>query len=135
MLLIIYKSFKRPHLDYDDIVCEQPANYYFCKKMESVQYNAALTITGAVKGISQAKLYKELGLESLKLRRKLRRLCTFYKIKITGLSSSLFSLIPSRVHSYQTRTMDNVTKYQCKTEAFKSFFFPCTITEWNSLDL
>ena len=31
--------------------------------------------------------------------------------------------------------MDNVTKYQCRTEAFKSSFFPWTITEWNSLDL
>ena len=61
--------------------------------MESVQYNAALTITGAVKGTSQAKLYKELGLESLKLRRKLRRLCIFYKIKTTVLASYLFSLI------------------------------------------
>ena len=27
-----------------------------------------------------------------------------------------------------------VTKYQCRTEAFKSSFFPWTITEWNSLD-
>ena len=31
--------------------------------------------------------------------------------------------------------MDNVTKYQWRTEAFKSSFFPWTITEWNSLDL
>ena len=31
--------------------------------------------------------------------------------------------------------MDNVTKYQCRTEAFKSSFFPWTITEWNRLDL
>ena len=31
--------------------------------------------------------------------------------------------------------MDNVTKYQCRTELFKSSFFPWTITEWNSLDL
>ena len=31
--------------------------------------------------------------------------------------------------------MDNITKYKCKTEAFKSFFFPWTTTEWNSLDL
>ena len=31
--------------------------------------------------------------------------------------------------------MDNVTKYQCRAEAFKSSFFPWTITEWNSLDL
>ena len=35
--------------------------------MESVQYNAALAITGASKGTSQEKLYKELGLESIKL--------------------------------------------------------------------
>ena len=31
--------------------------------------------------------------------------------------------------------MYNVTKYQCRTEAFKSSFFLWTITEWNSLDL
>ena len=31
--------------------------------------------------------------------------------------------------------MDNVTKYQCRTEAFKSSFFPWTITKWNGLDL
>ena len=31
--------------------------------------------------------------------------------------------------------MDNVTKYQCRAEAFKSSFFPWSITEWNSLDL
>ena len=65
----------RPHLDYGNIVYDQPTNDFFCKKMESVQYNAALAITGALKGTSQVKPYKELGLESLKLRRKLRRLC------------------------------------------------------------
>ena len=121
-LLTIYKSFIRPHLDYSDIAFDQPTNDSFCKKLESVQYNAALTITGAIKGTSQVKLYKELGLESLKLRRKLKCLCIFYKIKTAGLSSYLFSLIPNTVHSYQTRTMDNVTKYQCRTEAFKSSF-------------
>ena len=114
---------------------DQLTNDSFCKKLGSVQYNAALAITGAVKGTSQVKLYKELGLESLKLRTKLRLLCTFYKIKTTCLPSYLFCLITNTVHSYQTRTMDNVTKYQCRTEAFKSSFFPWTITEWNSLDL
>ena len=77
----------RPHLDYDDIAFDQPTNDAFCKKLESVQYNAAPAITEAIKGTSQVKPYKELGLESLKLRRKLRRLCTFYKIKTTGLPS------------------------------------------------
>ena len=134
-LLTIYKSCIRHHLDYGDIVFDQPTNDSFCKKLESAQYNAVLAITRAIKGTSQVKLYKELGLESLKLIRKLRRICTFYKIKTTGLPYYLFSLIPNTVHSYQTRTMDNVTKYQCRTEAFQSSFFPWTITEWNSLDL
>ena len=58
-LLTIYKSFIRPHLDYGDIVYDQPTNDSFCKNLESAQYNAALAITGAIKGTSQVKLYKE----------------------------------------------------------------------------
>ena len=38
-------------------------------KLESVQYNAALAITGAIKGTSKERLYEELGLESLSNRR------------------------------------------------------------------
>ena len=44
-------------------------------------------------------------------------------------------MIPNAVRFYQARTMNNVTKYQCRTDAFKSSFFPWTITEWKSLDL
>ena len=64
-LLIIYKSFIRPHLDYADIIYHQPHNESFTNKIESVQYNAALAITGAIKGTSRERLYQELGLESL----------------------------------------------------------------------
>ena len=45
-LLTIYKSFIRPHLDYGDVVCDQPHNETFCSKLESVQYNAAIAIMG-----------------------------------------------------------------------------------------
>ena len=55
--------------------------------IERVQYNAALVITGALKATSQQKIYNELGLESLHFRRWFRRLCVFYKIKITHLPS------------------------------------------------
>ena len=48
-LLTVYKSFIRPHLDYGNIVHDQPTNDSFCKKLEMVQYNAALSITGAIK--------------------------------------------------------------------------------------
>ena len=61
-LLIIYKSFIRPHLYYGDILCYQPYNGSTNSKLESVQYNATLAITGAIKGTSSSKLYKELRL-------------------------------------------------------------------------
>ena len=35
-LLIIYKSFVRPHLDYGDILYNQPNNKSFCQKIETV---------------------------------------------------------------------------------------------------
>ena len=47
----------------------------FYKNLESIQYNAAITITGAITGKFSNKLFQELGLESLKLRHSLRKLC------------------------------------------------------------
>ena len=76
-LVTIYKSFVTPHIDYGDIIYDQPNNDSFCDIIERVQYNAALAITGAIKGASQLKLYKGLGFESLKFRRWFRGLC-FY---------------------------------------------------------
>ena len=68
-LLTIYKSFVRPHLNYGDVNYDQSNNSRLSDKIESVQYNAALAITGAIRGTSKEKLYQELGLESLKDRR------------------------------------------------------------------
>ena len=45
-LLTIYKAFLRPLVDYGDIIYDQPQNESFCDKLESVQYKAALAITG-----------------------------------------------------------------------------------------
>ena len=67
-VLTIYKSFVRPHLDYDDILYDQSNNKSLCQKIETIQYNAALAITGAIKGTSQIKLYNELDLDSLDFR-------------------------------------------------------------------
>ena len=64
-LLTIYKSFIRPLLDYADVIYDQPSNASFSKNIESVQYNAALAITEAIKGSSREKLCQELGLEYL----------------------------------------------------------------------
>ena len=69
-----------PLVDYGDIIYDQPQNESFCVKIESVQYRAALAITGAMQGTSRDKLYHELGLESLKSRRWYKRLRCMFKI-------------------------------------------------------
>ena len=64
----------RPHLDYGDIVYDRAFNEPFHKNLESIQYNAAIAITGAIGGTSSEKLFQELGLESLKSLTLLTRL-------------------------------------------------------------
>ena len=78
-LLTIYKSFVVPKLDYADIIYDKPLNGSLKRKIEMVQYNAALIITGAFKGTSRDKIYQELGLESLTDRRWTRKLFFFTK--------------------------------------------------------
>ena len=71
---MIYKTFVRPHLHFGDVVYGKLFNESFHKKVESVHYNAVLAMTVAIRGTNTEKLYQELGLESLKRRRKLRKL-------------------------------------------------------------
>ena len=123
-LLTIHKSFIRPYLDYGGIIYDQPNNQAFSNKLEIVQYNSALAITGAIRGTSRIKIYQELGLESLKSRRWFRRLCYFYKTKNYGFPGYLFKLIPLDTHSYNTRFSENITTYCCRTDIFKHSFFP-----------
>ena len=52
-------------IDYGDIIYDQPQNESFCEKLESVQYNVELAITGAIQGTSHENIYQELGLESI----------------------------------------------------------------------
>ena len=47
-LMTLYKSFVRPHLDYDDVIYDKPNNQRFIDKIESVQYNSVLAFTGAI---------------------------------------------------------------------------------------
>ena len=134
-LITIYKSFIRPHLDYCDVIYDQPNDESFCSKIERIQYRAALAITGVIRGTSQTKLHSELGLESLKFRRWFRRLSTFFKTKIYGKPEYLLNKIPSSQNHCNTRNADQVETYYCRTDFFNISFFPYTIIEWNKLDI
>ena len=52
-LMTIYKALLRPLIAYGDIIYDQPQNESFREKLESVQYKAALAITGAIRGTSR----------------------------------------------------------------------------------
>ena len=134
-LLTIYISFIRPHLDYGDVVHDQHYNYSFHQKLESIQYNAAVAITGAIRGSSREKLCQELGLESLQQRRWFRKLCYFFKITKNQSPKYLFDKIPTTRTAYRTRNnIDNIPRFNVKHTFFKNLFFPSTVIEWSGLD-
>ena len=126
-LITIYKSFI--YLDYGDILYDKAFNESFYQKIESFQYNACLTITGAIRGNSREKIYQELGLESLQYRRWYRKLCYFYKIYNAKSSDCLFQLIPLKKSSYTTRNADNIPFFKFCHNFFQNSLFPSTIIE------
>ena len=65
VLMTMYKAFVRPYLDYGDINYDEVYNETFHQKLESIQYNSCLALSGAIRGSSREKRYHELGLESL----------------------------------------------------------------------
>ena len=107
-LLQIYKSFVRPHLDYGDIIYDKAFIGSFQKKLESIQYNAALAITGTIRGTSREKICSELGIESLQYIHWYRKLCIFYKI-LTNMSPKYLSdIIVSTARRYFSRNANNI---------------------------
>ena len=129
-LLIIYKSFIRPHLDYGDIIYDKAFNESSQAKLESLQYNATLAITGAIRGSSTEKSFEELGLESLKSRCCYRKMSFLYKVLKSESPSYQFNTIPnSNNRQHQTRNSGNILSFFAKHDYFKNSFFCSTITE------
>ena len=77
-----------------DIIYDQVYNFSFLQKLESIQYNSELAITGAKGGTSTAKLYNELDLETFKKRRWYRKLCFSIKFIKVNLQNTYLTLFP-----------------------------------------
>ena len=134
-LVNIYRAFVRPHLDYGDIIYDNSSNATFSQMIESVQYNAALAITGAIHGSSRDKLYQELGFESLHDRWWFRKLCFYYKIRHNMCPLYLTDLLPiMKTSCYSLRLNRAPTVPNFRTERFKSTFLPSCSSNWNQLD-
>ena len=105
------------------------------EKLESVQYSAALAVTGAWKGTSRKKLYEELGWESLSQRRWSRRLVLFYKI-VNDITPDYtrypIPQLPQAMYSF--RNADVIGQIRARTTRFKASFYPDCLSEWKTLD-
>ena len=75
VLMTMYKDFVRAYVDYGDIIYDEVYNETFHQKLESIQYNACLALSGTIRGLSREKLYNKLGLKSLQRQHWYRKLC------------------------------------------------------------
>ena len=117
-LELIFKTFIRPHLEYGDIIFHQPPRtkeFSFethlkplMQKLESLQYNAALVITGAWHGTSTDRSYGELGWDSLTNRRWYRRLSLFFLIANNQAPFYLCKVISPSVPLWRRNGNDNL---------------------------
>ena len=146
----VYKMYIRPHLDYADVLYHTPnkdtltflsidENYDLhvtMKSIESVQYDAALAVSGAWRGSSRTKLYSELGWEPLYLRREVRRLCLFRDIVIDKNPPYLYEITKPLEPRPNARGPNsyNLKVPATRTDSFKDTFFPASVVKWNLLD-
>ena len=104
------------------------------KKLKQTQYSAALAVTGTWRGTSRQRLYDELGWEDLYSRRRYRRLCHFYNLRLTCSPDYLFAKIPcERQMSYNLRNSRAYDQYVARTARFTNTYFQNTLFEWNLL--
>ena len=140
----VYKSFIRSKLEYGDIIygkCPLDINNndepnYSLKynglmaKLESIQYKAAIIITGTWQGTSKKKVYDLLGWEYLSHRRWFRQMCVFFKI-VKGVAPSYLTSLVS-----QTRSLRNnsflLSNIPARTKRYKQSFFPSALYFWNN---
>ena len=138
----MFKALVRSHLDYCDIIYHIPSKHNqfgatlnsLMEKVERIQYQAALAITGTWQGSNRTKLYEELGWETLSDRRWCRRILQIHKIKNNMTPSYLRDKLPANRRLLQRFNNSNAFhKIRCKTSRYKNSFFPDAINSWNNI--
>ena len=90
-----YKLYVRPHLDHGDIIHHKHDPEFahdMTKRLERIQYSAALAVSGAWRGTNIDRLYEELDWKSLYYRRWYRRLYYFFKLTMNQSLAYLYQL-------------------------------------------
>ena len=100
-LLTIYKSFIRPHLNYGDIIYDQTYNTSFHQRLESLQYNAALVITGAIRGTSKENFIMKKAWNHFKIDDGIENYPSYTKLLLTNPLLIFLTWSPGKLHFAQ----------------------------------
>jgi len=138
----MYKTLVRPHLDYCDIIYHEPSKLNQpplgltltaqMEKVERIQYQAALAVTGTWQGSSRTKLYEELGWETLSDRRRCHRILQLHKIENSKTPSYLKDKLPTHHGPLPDGNIPNTFRQlRSRTNRYMKSFFPDAIASWN----
>ena len=134
-LLTTYKSFGRPNLDHANIIYKKPFNKSFKRKIEIVQYKAALVITDAIRGTSCDRLYQELGyLADSRLSRRLSFLHKLIQAIFPSYLQHCNNAVSKEAYLTLSTTQNNIKPIPARTKVFENLFFPYCIKEWSKLN-
>ena len=135
----MYKALVRSHLDYCDIIYHippvlnqpplGPSLKALMEKVEILQYQSALAITGAWQGSSRTKLFEELGWKTLSDCRMSRRILQIHKIIEKNTPFYLREKLPPNRRSFLSRVFRDI---KCRTNRYSNSFFPGAIASWNN---
>ena len=104
------------------------------EKVERVQYQAGLAITGAWQGSNRNVLYENIGWESLSDRRTTRRVLQLYKIRANQTPFYLTEKLPPLRGLLHLNTNPHTFRdIPCKTNRYKNSFFPNAVNSWNNI--
>ena len=122
-LLTTYKSYTPPIRlwYYGDIIYQQHNNGIFCQKIDFFSISSSISNKSVINGTSQTELCNELGIESIKLKKWLKRLCFafFFKIRSSGLPQYLNELMPK-----MSKRFSPLPNFKVRTKIFRNSFFP-----------
>ena len=138
----MYKALVRSHFDYCDIIYHLPSHLNqaplgatlnsLIEKVERIQYQAALAISGVWHGSSRVKLDEELGWETISDRRMGRHILQTHKILNNMTPSYLHDKLPPISRALFSGNIRNTFReILCKSNRYMHNFFPDAIASWN----
>ena len=102
------------------------------EKVEKIQYQAALAVTGTWQGSNRSKLYEELGWETSSDLRMCRHILQVHKISNDKTPYYLKDKLPTHARPpFGGNECNTFRELICRSNSYMKSFFPEAIASWN----